>query len=169
MNNKASIAIGVVLLLAVGLAGYWFWVPDVGALRSWEEFKDLPTMQCTIGDASVEGLSGTMYIMGGRLRADYKVEGNGVESTFRTIVFEDGTSYTWADNIAFAERSTLKLGEGSTEENLFGISRCKRVWNMNPDLFVLPIGMEFHEKGTPLPTEYDAQGNLLPEEVAPTQ
>jgi hypothetical protein len=61
-------------------------------------------------------------------------------------VYADGTTYTWADNIPFAQRSTLNLGEGSTEENLFKISRCKRVWNLNPDLFVLPEGIEFSQR-----------------------
>lgn len=167
MKNTASIVIGVIIVIAIALTGYWFWIPDVGALRTWDEFLKLPTMQCTIGDSSVQGLSGTMYVTDGRLRADYKVEGNGIASTFRTIVYEDGTAYTWADDIPFAERSKLTLGEGSTEENLFKISSCKRVWNLNPDLFVLPDGMDFKERGVPLPTEYDENGNLLPEEVAP--
>ncbi len=169
MKNIASLIIGIVVVIIALLAGYWFWIPDVGALRTWDEFQALPTLKCDIGDSSVQGLSGTMYVAGGRLRADYKVEGNGVASTFRTIVTEDGTAYTWADEIPFAERSTLTLGEGSTEENLFKISRCKRVWSLNPDLFVLPVDIDFRERGTPLPTEYDENGNLLPEEVAPTQ
>ncbi len=168
MKNTASIVIGVVILVAVALAGYWFWVPDVGALKTWDQFLELPTMQCQIGDSSVEGLSGTMYVGNGRLRADYKVEGEGISSTFHTIIYEDGTAYTWADNIDFAERSVLNLGQSSTEANLFSISRCRRVWNLDPQMFVLPMGKEFRERGTPYATEYDEDGNLLPEEVAPT-
>lgn len=170
MKNIASLIIGVVIVIAALLVGYWFWVPDVGALKNWGEFMDLPTMQCTIGDSSVEGLTGTMYVGNGRLRADYKVEGNGVSSTFHTIVYEDGTAYTWADTIDFSERSVLNLGDSSsTEASLFKISRCKRIWNLDPTMFVLPTGKEFREKGVPLPTEYDANGKLLPEEVAPTE
>lgn len=148
MHNVASIAVGLSIVLVVALAGYWFWVPDVGALKSWDEFLALPEMECVIGDSSVRGLSGTMYIDNGRLRADYKVEGGGAVASFHTIVYEDGITYTWADNIPFAQRSRLSFGEGSTEENLFKISRCKRVWNLNPDLFVLPVGMEFTERDT---------------------
>lgn len=167
MKNTATIAIGIIILIAVALAGYWFWVPDVGALRTWNQFLDLPAMKCTIGDATVQGLSGEMYIGNGRLRADYKVEGGGVTSTFHTIVYEEGTAYTWADNIDFAQKSVLNLGDSSTEANLFKISRCKRVWNLDPQLFVIPIGKDFREKGAHLPTEYDENGNLFPEEVAP--
>lgn len=147
MQNAASILVGIGIVIAVALVGYWFWVPDVGALRSWDEFLALPAMECTIDDSSVSGLSGTMYISDGRLRADYKIEGNGAAATFRTIVYPDGNTYTWADNIPFAERTKLNLGEGSTEENLFKISRCKRVWNLNSDLFILPEGMDFKERG----------------------
>jgi hypothetical protein len=146
MQSAASVAVGICIIVAVSLAGYWFWVPDVGALQSWDEFLALPTMECVIGDSSVPGLTGTMYINDGRLRADYKVEGGGAAAAFRTIVYEDGRTFTWADNIPFAQRSKLNLGEGSTEENLFKISRCKRVWNLNPDLFVLPDGMKFVER-----------------------
>ena len=151
-RNITSWVIGVIILVAAALVGYWFWVPDVGALRTWSDFLKLPTMKCEIGDVSVQGLSGTMYIMHGRLRADYIVEGNGVSSRFQTIVYEDGTAYTWADDIDFAQRSKLTLGGGSTEENLFKISRCKRVWSLNPDLFEIPIGMDFKEKGAPQAT-----------------
>ena len=169
MKNIASLTIGAILLVAIILVGYWFWVPDVGALRTWNEFLELPAMKCTVGDSSVEGLSGTMYVGNGRLRADYKVEGNGVSSTFHTIVYAEGSAFTWADSIDFAQKSVLNLGDNSTEANLFSISRCKRIWNLDPQMFVLPIGKEFKEKGAPLPTEYDENGNLLPEEVAPAE
>ena len=164
--------IGVIAALIVGLAGYWFWVPDVGAIRTWDEFLSLPMLTCDIGDSSVEGLTGVMYVGNGRLRADYKVEGNGVSSTFHTIVYEDGTAYTWADNIPFAERSVLNLGDSSTEAGLFSISHCQRTWSVDPQMFVLPVGKDFKERGAPgVPgeTEYDENGNLLPEEVAPIQ
>lgn len=169
MKNIATFIIGILIVIAVLLAGYWFWVPNVGALQNWNEFLELPTMKCTISDASVEGLSGVMHIGNGRLRADYKVEGNGITSSFHTIAYEDGTVYTWADNIDFSEKSVLNLGESSTEANLFKIARCKRVWTLDPQMFVIPIGREFRERGAPLPTEYDENGNLLPEEVAPTE
>jgi hypothetical protein len=168
MKSITTWVIGAVVLVAAVLAGYWFWVPDVGALRTWDQFLELPSLQCTIGDGSVEGLSGVMYMGNGRLRADYKVEGQGVSSTFHTIVYEDGSAYTWADNIQFAEKSTFNLGGDSTESNLFSISRCRRSWSVDPEMFVLPIGKDFRERGVPGETEYDSEGNLLPEEVAPT-
>ena len=149
MKNSASWVLGILIAIAALLIAYWFWVPDIGALRTWDDFTNLPTMQCSINDPSVQGLTGTIYVMDGRLRADYKVENNGISVTFRTIVYEDHSTYTWADDIDFAERSTLNLGSGSTEENLFKISRCKRVWSLNPDLFVLPIGLNFRERGAP--------------------
>ena len=138
MQNAASILIGLVIIVAVALLGYWFWVPDVGALRTWDEFKTLPTMECQIGDASVKGLSGVMYIMDGKLRADYSVEGEGVSATFHTIIDTDATTYTWADGIPFAEKMTLDLSEGSTEGNLFKISRCTRTWDIPLELFDVP-------------------------------
>lgn len=146
MKNIATILIGILIVAALALVGYWFWVPDVGALRTWDEFLELPTMKCEIGDASVEGLTGTMYVGNGRLRADYKVEGQGVSSTFHTIVYEDGTAYTWADNVDYSERSVFNLGNASTESNLFSISRCKRIWNLDPQMFVLPTGKEFRDR-----------------------
>ena len=148
MQNAASIAVGICIIIAVGLMGYWFWVPDVGGLRSWDEFLKLPTVQCVIDDSSASGLSGMMYVMNGKLRADYKIEKNGISTAFRTIVYEDGTTYTWADEIDFAVRSKLNLSDGTAEANLFKISECKRVWNLNPDLFVLPVGMEFRDRET---------------------
>ena len=96
MKNIASIVIGIGIIIAVILVGYWFWVPDVGALKTWNDFLTLPIMRCTIGDASVKGLTGDMYVGKGRLRADYKVEGDGMTAAFHTIVYEDGTAYTWA-------------------------------------------------------------------------
>jgi|GEM_PF-7058831 len=147
MHNAASVAIGITIIVAVSLIGYWFWVPDVGALRTWDEFRTLPTMECVIDDAGVKGLTGTMYILRGELRADYKVEGDGIAATFHTIIHGDGTTYTWADNINFAERTKINLGEGSTEENLFKISRCKRVWDISPEYFTLPSGLQFTERG----------------------
>ena len=146
MQKITSWIIGGIVLVAVALAGYWFWVPDVGAIRTWNEFLSLPTMQCDVGDSSVEGLTGTMYVGNGRLRAYYKVEGNGVSSTFHTIVYEDGTAYTWADNVDFSERSVLSLGDSSTEAGLFSISRCRRTWNVDPQVFVLPIGKDFKDR-----------------------
>ncbi len=146
MKNTASIVIGVLIVIAVILTGYWFWVPDVGALRTWDQFLSLPTMQCTIGDASVKGLSGTMYVGQGRLRADYKIEGEGTAANLHTIVYEDGSAYTWADNVDFAQKSVFNLGDSSTEANLFKISRCKRVWNLDPKMFVIPIGKEFKDR-----------------------
>ena len=146
MKNVASIAIGVLIVIAIILVGYWFWVPDVGALRTWDQFLSLPTMQCAIGDASVKGLTGTMYVGKGRLRADYKIEGNGTVAALHTIVYEDGTAYTWADNVDFSQKSVFNLGDSSTEANLFKISRCKRVWNLDPQLFVIPLGTEFKDR-----------------------
>lgn len=146
MQNAASVAIGLAIMVTVGLAGYWFWVPDVGALRTWDEFLALPDLECAIGDVSVKGLTGNMYITEGKLRADYEIEGEGVSSTFHTIVYRNQAVYTWADNIPFAERATLNLGEGSTEENLFKISRCKRVWDVDPNLFALPAGLQFRDR-----------------------
>jgi len=146
MKNIASLAIGVIVVIVIVLVGYWFWVPDVGALRTWNEFLELPTMRCQIGDSSVQGLSGVMYVGNGRLRADYKVEGDGIVSTFHTVVYEDGTTYTWADHLNFSERSVLNLGNNSTEANLFTISRCKRVWNVDPKIFVIPLGREFKDR-----------------------
>ena len=146
MKNIASIVIGILIVIAVILVGYWFWVPDMGALRTWDQFLSLPTMQCTIGDASVKGLSGEMYVGKGRLRADYKVEGNGTVAQFHTIVYEDGTAYTWADNADYSKKSVLNLGDSSTEAGLFKVSRCKRIWNLDPQIFVIPIGREFKDR-----------------------
>lgn len=148
MQNAASVVIGITIIVAVALTGYWFWVPDVGALRTWDEFRALPTMECVIGDASLEGLSGTMHILDGQLRADYKVESDDVSSTFHTIIQHDGTTYTWADSVNFAEKTELNLDEGSAEANLFKISRCKRVWDVSADLFELPSGLQFRERVT---------------------
>ncbi|MEQ1916773.1 MAG: hypothetical protein ABL856_08625, partial [Gallionella sp.] len=97
-------------------------------------------------------LSGTMYVAKGRLRADYKVEGNGISSTFHTVVYEDGSTYTWADNIPFAEKGVLNLGDASTEANLFSISRCRRVWSVNPSLFVLPANTNFVDRASTVET-----------------
>ncbi len=145
--QKTSVWImGTLGALIVGLVGYWFWVPNVGAIRTWDEFLSLPMLVCEIGDSSVEGLTGVMNVGNGRLRADYKVEGNGVASTFHTIVYEDGTAYTWADNIPFAERGVLNLGDSSTEAGLFTISKCKRTWGVDPQIFVLPIGKDFKDR-----------------------
>ena len=146
MNNIASIAIGIVIIIAVILVGYWFWVPDVGALRTWDQFLSLPTMRCTIGDASIKNLSGTMYVGKGRLRADYTASGEGTTASFHTIVYEDGTAYSWADNVDFAQKSVFNLGDSSAESNLFKISRCKRIWNLDPQMFVIPIGREFKDR-----------------------
>ena len=38
MKNIASLIIGIVVVIIALLAGYWFWIPDVGALRTWDEF-----------------------------------------------------------------------------------------------------------------------------------
>ena len=146
MKNVASIVIGVLIVIVVILFGYWFWVPDVGTLKTWNDFLTLPIMQCTIGDASVAGLSGEMHVGKGRLRADYKVEGGGTTGQFHTIVYEDGTAYTWADNVDFAQKSVFNLGDSSTEANLFKISRCKRIWNLDPQMFVIPLGREFKDR-----------------------
>lgn len=145
MHNAASVLIGLMIVVAVALLGYWFWVPDVGALMTWEEFKTLPTMECEIGDASVQGLSGTMYIMDGKLRADYNVAGEGITASFHTIIDTDATTYTWADGIAFAEKTKLDLSDGSTEGNLFKISRCKRTWRIPAEVFVVPT-LSFTER-----------------------
>lgn len=145
MQNAASVLIGLMIIVAVALLGYWFWVPDVGALATWEEFKTLPTMECEIGDASVHGLSGTMYIMDGKLRADYKVESADTTASFHTIIDTDATTYTWADGIAFAEKTKLDLSEGSTEGNLFKISRCKRTWRISTEVFKVPT-LSFTER-----------------------
>lgn len=145
MKNIASIIIGILIVIGIILVGVWFWVPDVGALRTWDQFLSLPTMRCTIGDASVKGLTGAMYVGRGRLRADYKAEGEGSVATFHTVVYEDGTAYTWADGVEFAQKSVFNLGGSSTEDQLFKISRCKRVWNLDPQLFVIPLGREFKD------------------------
>lgn len=145
MQNAASVLIGLTIVVAVALLGYWFWVPDVGALATWEEFKMLPSMECEIGNTSVQGLSGTMYIMDGKLRADYKVESDGATASFHTIIDTDATTYTWADGIAFAEKTKLDLSDGSTEGNLFKISRCKRTWRIPTELFVVPA-LSFTER-----------------------
>ena len=146
MKNIASIVIGILIVIAVILVGYWFWVPDIGALRTWDQFLTLPTMQCVISDASVKGLGGTMFLGKGRLRADYKIEGNATVAQFHTIVYEDGTAYTWADNVNYSQKSVFNLGDSSTEANLFKISRCKRMWNLDPQMFVIPIGREFKDR-----------------------
>ena len=148
MKNIASIIIGILIVIIVILVGYWFWVPDVGALKTWNDFLTLPIMRCTIGDTSVKGLTGTMFMGKGRLRADYKVEGNGAVAQFHTIVYEDGTAYTWADNVDYSQKSVFNLGDSSTEANLFKISRCKRVWDLDPQMFVIPLGREFKDKVT---------------------
>lgn len=146
MKNFIIFILTIVGIVAVILIGYWFWVPDVGSLRTWNDFLSLPSMQCSIGDSSVRGLSGTMYVGSGRLRADYRVEGEGTSATFHTIVYEDGSAYTWADTINFSERGVLNLGDSSTEAQLFSISQCRRVWTLDPQLFVLPLGKEFRDR-----------------------
>ena len=153
MNTYTSYAIGSILLVLVVLAGWWFWVPDVGALRTWNQFLTLPAMRCEIGDASVEGLTGTMYVGHGRLRADYVVAGQGVSSSFHTVVYEDGSAYTWADTIDYARKSVLNLGDSSTEANLFSISRCRRIWTLDPSMFVLPTGITFIDAAATTTTE----------------
>lgn len=168
MKNIASIAIGLLIILAVVLTAYWFWTPEVGSVGSLDEFNDLPAMYCTLDDKSVSGLYGTMYLNGGKMRADYTIEGQGVASSFHTTV-QNGVAYTWADNIPYNESSPFVLGSNSIEAGLLAVAKCERIWNLDEETFALPVDRPFHERGKPLPTEYDEQGNLLPEEVAPTE
>lgn len=152
--NK-NVLIGVVLLLVLGVGGYFFLNKKTSV--------STPAQTQTSGPTSLKDLlaanlpqkctfpEGTVYISGGKFRGDFSSDVSG-KAVVSHMISDSKTSYIWTDDQKQGFKMTISdevKAEGQTEVDKNGVDvnakldyKCS-TWLPDSSLFNTPSGVEF--------------------------
>ncbi|MBI4100006.1 hypothetical protein HY440_03290 [Candidatus Microgenomates bacterium] len=164
MNSKVIVSVVVVVLLLLGVGGYFLMPKPAGQPATpvaqptqqnpMQSLKDLLTSgaatRCTFADNTSSGtVNGTVYVSGGKVRSDIMMVTQ-TKTTGTHMILDNGTGYVWMDDQAQGFKMAIDLSAGSEQaSSSAGVDWQKKMnyqcspWVIDGSMFAMPAGVSF--------------------------